>query len=125
MTGVGSIGAAVGLVVEADVAAGDRHVERPAGFADAGDRLRELPHDLGPFCGLPKFRQFVAPIGSPPAQATLRAASATASFAPWRGSRSTNRPLPSTDIASARSVPFTRTTLAPMPGSMIVFVRTM
>ena len=39
---------AVGLVVEADVATGDRHVERPARFGNARDRLDELPHDLGP-----------------------------------------------------------------------------
>ena len=39
---------AVGLVVEADVAAGDRHVERAARVGDALDGLDELPHDLGP-----------------------------------------------------------------------------
>jgi hypothetical protein len=42
-------GLAVGFVVEAHVAAGDRHVERTAGLGDALDRLHELPHDLGPF----------------------------------------------------------------------------
>ena len=41
-------GPAFGLVVEADVAAGDRHVERAAGVADAAHGLAELPHDLGP-----------------------------------------------------------------------------
>ena len=39
---------AVRLVVQADVAAGDRHAERAAGLADALDGLRELPHDRGP-----------------------------------------------------------------------------
>ena len=36
------------LVVEADVAAGDRHGERAAGGADAFNRPGELPHDLRP-----------------------------------------------------------------------------
>ena len=40
--------AAVGLVVEADVAAGNRHVERAARLGDSLDRLDQLPHDLGP-----------------------------------------------------------------------------
>ena len=34
------------LVVEADVAAGDRNIEFFAGLGDAVDHLRELPHDL-------------------------------------------------------------------------------
>ena len=42
---------AVGLVVEADVAAGDRDVQRAAGLADAFDRLGELPHDFRPLAG--------------------------------------------------------------------------
>ena len=37
---------AVGLVVEADVARDDRHVERRAGRADAADAADELAHDL-------------------------------------------------------------------------------
>ena len=40
--------AAFGFVVEADVAAGDRDVERPARVADAADRFADLPHDLRP-----------------------------------------------------------------------------
>ena len=40
MTGVGRIALAVGLVVEADVAAGDRNVERAARLADARRRPR-------------------------------------------------------------------------------------
>ena len=48
MIGVGIDGLAVGLVVEADVAAGDRNVERAAGLGDPLDRFDELPHDLGP-----------------------------------------------------------------------------
>ncbi len=38
------------------------------------------------FSGLPKFRQFVAPIGVAPEATTLRQASATASRAPSNGS---------------------------------------
>ena len=82
-------------------------------------------HMISGRSGLPKFRQLVAPTGSPPAHATLRAASATARRAPSLGSRRQKRPLPSTDIASARPVPLTRTTPAPSPASTIVFVRTM
>src|SRR6185436_18573167 len=40
-------GGAVGFVVEADIAAGDGHVERTAGLGNAFDGLHELPHDLG------------------------------------------------------------------------------
>ena len=47
-TGVGRIAFAVRLVVEADVAAGDRDVERAARRANTLDRARELPHDLRP-----------------------------------------------------------------------------
>src|SRR6185503_19243173 len=39
----------VGLVVEADVAAGNRHVKRSARGADTLDRPGELPHDGRPF----------------------------------------------------------------------------
>src|SRR2546426_354767 len=46
-------------------------------------------HMISGRSGLPKFRQLVAPIGSAPAHATFRAASATASFAP---SRAADRP---------------------------------
>jgi hypothetical protein len=45
--------------------------------------------------GLPKFKQSVRPIGSPPAHTTLRHASATAIAAPCFGSSSQNRPLQS------------------------------
>src|SRR5207248_2031501 len=37
------------FVVEAHVAAGNGHAERPAGRTDSFDRLRELPHDGGTF----------------------------------------------------------------------------
>ena len=40
--------AAVGLVVQAHVAAGDRNLERAARLAEPGDGLGELPHDLRP-----------------------------------------------------------------------------
>src|SRR5205823_79153 len=38
----------VSLVVETDVAAGDRHAERTTGGANAFDGARELPHDFRP-----------------------------------------------------------------------------
>ncbi len=34
------------LVVERDIAADDRHAERPAGFGQPVDRLGQLPHDF-------------------------------------------------------------------------------
>ena len=40
--------AALGLVVETDVAARDRHLQGPAGVAQPLHRPRELPHDLRP-----------------------------------------------------------------------------
>ena len=40
--------AALGLVVERDVAGDDRRFEGAAGIADPADALRELPHDLRP-----------------------------------------------------------------------------
>ena len=43
-TGVGWIGDVAGLVVEADVAAGDRDAEGGAAVGEAADRLGELPH---------------------------------------------------------------------------------
>ena len=42
-------GLAAGLVVEADIARDDRHVERLAGRADALDAADELAHDCRPF----------------------------------------------------------------------------
>ena len=54
------------------------------------------------FSGLPKLRQSVSPSGSPPAQATLRAASSTASAPPVRGSSRAIRPWPSSETASPR-----------------------
>ena len=40
--------AAIGLVVERDVAGHDREVERPAGLGDAADAADQLAHDLRP-----------------------------------------------------------------------------
>ena len=46
--GVGAIAPGRRLVVEADVAAGDRQAERPARVAQAAHRLAQLPERLGP-----------------------------------------------------------------------------
>ena len=54
------------------------------------------------FSGLPKLRQSVKPSGSPPAHATLRAASRTASCPARRGSSEPSRPCPSSVRASPR-----------------------
>ena len=52
-------------------------------------------HPISGFSGLPKLRQSVKPSGSPPAQATLRAASRIASAPPVNGSSEPTRPVPS------------------------------
>ena len=59
-------------------------------------------HAISPFSGLPKLRQSVSPIGSAPVQATLRAASSTASAPPVRGQRRPMRLWPSSETASPR-----------------------
>src|SRR4051812_24217896 len=84
----------------------------------------ENVHITSGLSGEAKFRQFVTAIGLAPTQATFRAASATASFAPSRGSMATNLPLPSRHIAIALLVSFTRITAASAPGRIAVFVRT-
>ena len=60
-----------GLVVEADVPAGDRDAELEAGVLEAAAGLRELPHDVG-VLGEPKFRQSEIASGVAPPVATLR-----------------------------------------------------
>ena len=63
--------------------------------------------------GEPKFRQSVTASGTAPAVATLRYASASASWAPAYGSSAANRPLQSVEIATPRPVSSsTRTTPA-------------
>ena len=80
---------ALGLVVEADVAAHDRDV-RARGRPSAMPRVASANcHMISGRSGLPKFRQSVRPSGSPPTQETFRAHSATASRAPSNGSRYT------------------------------------
>ena len=107
---------AVGLVVEADVAAGDRDVQRAARVGHAFDRLDELPHDLGP-------------LGVAEVQAVGRAdrdAAGAGDVARRLGDRQ-HRAAPRIEVAVAavavgrRSpargrVPFTRTTPALIPG---------
>ena len=78
------------------------------------------------FSGLPKFRQLVAPIGT---------AAGARDVARRLGDREHRAPAwievavagrcRRLDIASARVVPLTRTTPAPMPASTSVLVRTM
>ena len=45
--GGGQDAAAIGLVVERDIARNDREIERPAGLADALDGMDQLAHDFG------------------------------------------------------------------------------
>src|SRR5688500_9248600 len=63
-------------------------------------------------------------MGFAPTHTTLRAASATASFAPSFALTATYRPLPSRHIAIARRVSLMRMTAASAPGNTAVFVRT-
>ena len=73
-------------------------------------------HAISGFSGLPKLRQSVRASGSPPAQATFRAASSTASAPPVRGSSDASRPWPSSETASPRSDGRRRSTAASSPG---------
>ena len=75
-----------GLVVERDVAAGDGDAELEASVAEALDGLGELPHDLGVLGGAEVQAVGDGRRAPRPVTATLRYASARASFAPWRGS---------------------------------------
>ena len=103
ITGVGKIGPGRPLVVQRDVAADDRHAERPAASASPATASVSCQATCG-FSGLPKFRQFVSPSGSAPTQARLAAHSYTASAAPARGSQATRRPLPSIETAMPDAV---------------------
>ncbi len=124
--GVGSIGLAKSVVIEADVAAGDGNVEGAAGFSDAIDGFAELPHHFGLF-GIAEIEA----IGG--GQRDARRCSdiarsfgdgmhrANARIESWH-----QRPLPSVESARARLVPLRRTTAAsPAPGPTRVLVRTM
>src|SRR5579859_4325149 len=82
-------------------------------------------HMISGFSGLPKFRQLVAATGVAPVQATLRAASATACMAPNLGSSQHQRPLQSSDMASARFVLLIRIKPPSPPGPSTVLVCTM
>ena len=77
------------------------------------------PSAIPGFSGLPKLRQSVRPIGSPPAHATLRAAPSAAGRP--RGSGPSRRAAgPSSATASPRSDGRSRSTAASKPGRRIV-----
>src|SRR2546421_256733 len=73
-------------------------------------------HAISGFSGLPKLRQSVSASGSPPAQATFRAASSTASIPAERGSSRAAGPGPSSETASPRMLGRRRSTAASSPG---------
>ena len=81
---------------------------------------RPAPSRPRGFSGLPKLRQSVIPSGSPPAQATLRAASRTASAPPVNGSSAPIRPVPSSVTARPRYDGRSRSTAASRPGRRTV-----
>ena len=85
---------------------------------DALDRLGQLPADLG-FSRLPKLRQSVSASGSPPAQATLRAAPSVAS-APARNGIALTAGGPSSETARPRYDGVRRRTAASSPGRRTV-----
>ena len=76
-------------------------------------------HAISGFSGLPKLRQSVRPIGSPPAQATLRAAPKTASAPARNGSRSPGGG-PWSETARPRVEGRSRSTAASSPGRRTV-----
>ena len=79
-------GNALGIVVEADVAAGDGDLEGFAGLGQPGDGLLELPHDLG-LLGIPEV-QAVGDADGPGADAGQVAAGfGDGDLPPDRGSR--------------------------------------
>src|SRR5207237_1426364 len=70
--------------------------------------------------GLPKLRQLVTPIGSPPLHTIFRAASATAIAAPACGLAYTYRLLQSTVIANALPVPLASTMAASLGALVLI-----
>ena len=125
MIGVGRIACRLGLIVEGNVAAHHRQLERAAGLGDALDRLGELPQDLGSL-----RRAEVQAVGeperlAPPAHGDVAGGLARPpSRRRGRGSRKTWRPLPSVETASPRRVPLTRRTAASEPGRTSVLMPT-
>jgi hypothetical protein len=75
----------LGLVVERDIAAHDREVERAAGLAMPSMQPTIWPMISGR-CGLPKLRQSVAASGVAPTAVRLRQHSAIACLPPSNGS---------------------------------------
>ena len=80
---------------------------------------RASSYAISGFSGLPKLRQSVRPIGSPPAHATLRAAPSTACTPAANGSDSPGRG-PCSATASPRSDGRSRSTAASNPGRRTV-----
>ena len=74
-------GARGALVVEGDVAAGDRRAERATGVGDAAAGLAELEEHLR-LLRVAEVEAVGDAEGPAPVQATLRAASATAALPP-------------------------------------------
>ena len=85
MTGRGIDVGAPGLVVEADVAADDRHARRPGTPRDMPSMASDSCHMTSGWVGLPKLRQFTTASGRAPTQARLSTDSATVSAVPWPG----------------------------------------
>ena len=85
--------AAVRLVVERDVPGHDREARAPRTRPRCPSIASASSHPISGFSGLPKLRQSVKPSGSPPAHATLRAASSTASCPAEEGVEAGDPPL--------------------------------
>ena len=92
--------------------------------ASAFDRLDELPHDLGAL-GIAEVQAVGAPIGSAPAHATLRAASATREHGAAARIQVAVAAIAVGRHRERALVPLMRTTPAPMPARTIELVRTM
>ena len=111
--------ASVGVVVERDVAGNDRDAERLRRLRRCPRSPARAPSRSSGFSGLPKLRQSVSASGSPPAQATLRAAPSTASTPARNGSRSPGGG-PAARPTSPRSDGRSRRTAASSPGRRTV-----
>ena len=123
---MGSIGLAERIVVETDVAAGDRNVERAAGFGDAVDRFAELPHDFGLF-GIAEVQAIGGGHGARAGAGDVARGFGDGVHRADARIEAHQRPLPSVGKRErALAFPSRRTTAAsPAPGTRSVLVRTM
>ena len=118
-TGVGGIGRAAGLVVERDVARRRRGCRARSAARAMPSIACASSQPISGSSGLPKLRQSVSASGSPPAQATLSAASITAPQPAARTGRA-RRAAGRRATRRSRASPSIRSTAASSPGRRTV-----